>query len=239
MHKPHKPSVPKKTVRSILVSYICSIIVIGAAILLAFSFMPSATTIWDKLIAGSGLIAVVLGLAAQASLGNVFCGFMIMANRPYEIGDRVEIGADTGYVTNITLQYTCIQTYLNESILVPNSVVSGERIKNYSKIIGASYPIEICITYGNDVEKAKKIIQDTVFGHQKFYGVAKPTVLVKSANEIGITLKAVVTTKSPDDNPVVCSECLQRIIRNFAEEGIEVPKSKYITQYRKGAYADT
>lgn len=230
-HKAHKLPKPKKTVRSILLSYVLSFIAIGTAVLLAFSLMPSATTIWDKLIAGSGLIAVVLGLAAQASLGNVFCGLMIMANRPYEIGDRVEIGSDTGYVTNITLQYTCIQTYLNESILIPNSVVSGERIKNYSQIIGASYPIEICIAHGSDIEKAKKIVQNTVFRHKKFFGMAKPTVLVKDASEIGITLKAVVTTKSPDDNPVVCSECLQSIIRNFADEGIEIPKSKYIVQY--------
>lgn len=228
--KHHKPPAPR-TVRSILITYILWIILIGMVILVAFSVMPSATTIWDKLIAGSGLIAVVLGLAAQASLGNVFCGFMIMANRPYEIGDRVEIGKDTGYVTNITLQYTSLQTYLNESILIPNSVVSGERIKNYSKITGASYPIEICITHGSDIEKAKEIIQDTVFGHTKFYGMAKPTVLVKEASEIGITLKAVVTTKSPDDNPVVCSECLEQIIQKFAEEGIEVPKSRYVVQY--------
>lgn len=231
--EPHKPSPQKKTVRSILISYILSFIAVGTGILMLFSLMPSATTIWDKLIAGSGLIAVVLGLAAQASLGNVFCGLMIMANRPYEIGDRVEIGSDTGYITNISLQYTSIQTYLNESILIPNSVVSGARIKNYSKIIGASYPIEICIAHGNDIEKAKEIIQKTAFEHPMFFGADKPTVLVKEANEIGITLKAVVTTKSPDDNPVVCSECLQRIIRNFGEEGIEIPKSKYIVQYQK------
>lgn len=216
----------QRTVRSILISYVLRIAAVGAAILAAFSFMPSATTIWDKLIAGSGLIAVVLGLAAQASLGNVFCGIMIMANRPYEIGDRVEIGKDTGYVTNISLQYTSLQTYLKESVLIPNSVVNGSRIKNYTRLIGASYPIEVCVAYGSDLDRAKAIIRDAVCGHEMYFGAGKPTVLVKEANETGVTLKAVVTTESPDDNPVVCSECLERILCEFQKEGIAVKRAR-------------
>lgn len=225
---------PEKTVQRIFRSYLARIILIIILVLCLFAIIPSATSIWDKLISGSGMLAIVLGLAAQASLGNVFCGFMLMATRPYEIGDRIEIGDDTGYVTGITLQYTILRTYLNESIVIPNSIVSSSRIKNYSRITGAFYPIEISVAYGTDLEKAKKIMQDVVCSNRFFFGENRLTVLVKAAGDYGITLKVVVMTKSPDDNLVACSECLERIIEEFAKEGIEIPYPTHVV-YRKEA----
>lgn len=216
----------RKSLHKIFISYIFRILCAIALILIIFSIMPSATTVWDKLIAGSGVIAIVIGLIAQTAFGNMFCGMMIMANHPYEIGDRVEIGKDTGYIEGMTLQYTILRTYLNEIIMIPNSVVNGERIKNYSRITGASYPIEISVAYGTDLEKAKRIIQDIICSHEKHYG-EKPTVLIKEAGDYGILMKAVVTTKNLEDNPVVCSECLQSIIQEFSREGIEIPYPTY------------
>lgn len=220
-----------RSMHDVFVSYIIRIIIGIALILTIFSIMPSATTVWDKLIAGSGVIAIVIGLAAQTALGNVFCGFMLMANRPYEIGDRVEIGEDTGYIEGMTLQYTILRTYLNEIIMIPNSVVNGERIKNYSKIVGASYPIEVSVAYGTDLDKAKEIMQNIIFSHQRHYG-AKPTVLVKEAGDYGILLKAIVTTKDPDENVVVCSDCLQGIIQAFEENDIVIPYPTHV-MYKK------
>ena len=215
-----------KSLHKIFISYIFRILCAIALILIIFSIMPSATTVWDKLIAGSGVIAIVIGLIAQTAFGNMFCGMMIMANHPYEIGDRVEIGKDTGYIEGMTLQYTVLRTYLNEIIMIPNSVVNGERIKNYSRITGASYPIEISVAYGTDLEEAKRIIQDIICAHEKHYG-ERPTVLIKEAGDYGILLKAVVTTTDPEDNPVACSECLQSIIQEFTREGIEIPYPTY------------
>lgn len=217
-----------RTVKDIFRAYVLRIVLVVALTLAIFSILPSAASIWDKLISGSGMLAIVIGLAAQASLGNVFCGFMIMVTRPYEIGDRVEIGSDTGYVTDVSLQYTVLRTYLNENVVIPNSLISSSRIKNYSRITGASYPIEISVAYGSDLEKAKGIMQDIVFHHPKFYGDSAPTVLVKEAGDYGITLKVVVITKSPDENPVACSECLQQIIQTFQKEKIEIPFPTYV-----------
>lgn len=221
-----------QTVRSVFRSYLLRFVFWVLLILIGFSILPSAAGIWDKLISGSGMLAIVIGLAAQASLGNVFCGLMIMANHPYEIGDRIEIGNDTGYVTGITLQYTMLRTYLNESIVIPNTIVSGSRIKNYSRISGASYPIEISVAYGTNLEKAKSIMQNVVFHNIRFFGDSKPTVLVKAAGDFGITLKVVIMTKTPEDNPVACSECLQQIISEFTKEGIEIPYPTHVV-YQK------
>jgi len=109
---------------------------------------------------------------------------------------------------------------------------SGSRIKNYSRISGASYPIEISVAYGTNLENAKSIIQNVVFHNIRFFGDSKPTVIVKEAGDFGITLKVVVMTKTPEDNPVACSECLQQIISEFTKEGIEIPYPTHVV-YQK------
>lgn len=225
-------SAQKKKGTSIQRSYgldaLQTICAVGALFSL-IALSPSASSIWGKLLAGSGIAAVVIGLAAQSAFSNVFCGMMLMIGKPYAIGDRVEIGSDIGFVTEMSLQYTVIRTYLNEIVMIPNSAVSSSRIKNYSKVAGASYPIEIQVAYGTNLEKAKKIMVDAVVSHPKFSNVlGTPVVLVKEAGDFGITLKVVVTTAFPEDNALACSECLEEIIKRFGKEEVEIPYPTYV-----------
>lgn len=205
------------------------VLCVVCGLFVAISFSPKAAGIWSKLLAGSGIAAVIIGLAAQSAFANVFCGMMLLFSKPYAIGDRIEIGDDIGFVTELTLQYTIIRTYLNEIVMIPNSVVSSSRVKNYSCVAGASYPIEIQVAYGTDLKEAKKIIVETVTEHPLFSSVlGTPVVLVKEAGDFGIILKVVVTTTRPEDNALACSECLEKIIERFSDEDIEIPYPTHV-----------
>lgn len=123
-----------------------------------------------------------------------------------------------------TLQYTTLLTYLNEEISIPNSEIASSKISNLSRVTGASYPIEIQVAYGTDLDKAKEIIQDVIIHHPNYCDMlGTPSVLIKEAADSGIRLKTIVTTAMPEDNPVACSDCLEKIIKRFAEENIEIP----------------
>jgi small-conductance mechanosensitive channel len=216
--------VPKSSVTRTFIYDVVRVTVIILGILGVIIQIPSAANTWDRLLAGSGVIAVIIGLAAQTSFGNIFSGIMILVSKPFEIGDRIQIGEDVGYVTGLTLQYTVITTYLNEEVTIPNSVVSSTRIKNYSKVNGASYPIEITVGYDTNLEKAKQIMIDVITKHPKYSDkFGTPTVLVKEAGDYGIKLKVVVTTEKPEDNAVACSDCLEGIIVEFQKESIDIP----------------
>lgn len=198
-------------------------LIIVVVILFILQFTESGKELRNMFVSG-GVAAIVLGLAAQSSLGNVFCGFTILSSHPFEIGDRVQIGTDTqaGYVKRLTLQTTTLHTYTGEEITIPNSVVANNRIINYSHITGFAYPLEITVAYGTDIKKAKAIISDVLSSHAEWFG-DDPIVLVKEAGDYGIKLRTLVTTVLPDDNPQVCSDCLEGIIKRFDEAGIEIP----------------
>jgi small-conductance mechanosensitive channel len=160
----------------------------------------------------------------------VFSGIALSASRsrPFDIGDRVKIDSfDPGYVENITLRHTVIKTYQNEILYIPNSTVGSSVIVNYTQERCFSYPIEISVAYGTDMRKAMDIMAEVISVHPMHYG-PKPTVLCKSCDDSGVTLRALVTTKDYKDNPVTCSDSRVAVMKRFAEEGIEIPYNKLV-----------
>jgi small-conductance mechanosensitive channel len=206
----------------------------AAAVFYVLAWIPAFSKTWETAIASSGIAAVVLGLAAQSSLANVFAGISLSASRsrPFDIGDRVEIDhIEPGFVENITLRHTVIKTYQNEIIYIPNSTVGNATIINYTQEQSFSFPITVSVAYGTDMEKAMNIMADVISEHPKHYG-ARPTVLCKSCDDSGVTLRVLVETEDFRDNPKTCSECLIEIMKRFEAEGIEIPYNKLVV-YQK------
>lgn len=202
----------------------------AVAALTALSGIPAFSKTWETAIASSGIAAVVIGLAAQSTLSNVFAGIALSASRsrPFDIGDRVAIDSiDPGYVEDITLRHTVIKTYQNERIYVPNSVVGSATVVNYTQDRSYSFPITVSVAYGTDMQKAMDIMADVVEQHPSHYGV-RPKVLCKECGDSGVTLRVLVETKDFKDNPTTCSDCLVEIMKRFAEAGIEIPYNKLV-----------
>jgi len=119
----------------------------------------------NALIAALGVGGLALSLAAQDTLSNVISGIMIMLDQPFRVGDRIEISrlGTWGDVVDIGLRSTRIRTRDNRMVIVPNNSISTDQIVNYT------YPdpryrieIEIGIAYGQDIEKVRKVLVDTV-----------------------------------------------------------------------------
>ena len=202
----------------------------AVAILTAMSGIPAFSKTWETAIASSGMAAVVMGLAAQSTLSNVFAGIALSAShsRPFDIGDRIRIDSyDPGFVEDITLRHTVIKTYQNEIIYIPNSIVGSATVVNYTQEESFSYPVRVSVAYGTDMEKAMNVMADAIESHPKHYGM-RPVVLCKSCDDSGVTLQALVETRDFKDNPRTCSESLVEIMRRFDEEGIEIPYNKLV-----------
>jgi len=116
-------------------------------------------------VATLGIGSLAIALAAQAALSDTISGFIIMIDRPYRIGDRIEIlDLDTwGDVEDIGLRSTRIRTRDNRMVIVPNSVISKSLVVNHS------YPDEqyrlqnhVGVAYGTDIERARNVIIEAV-----------------------------------------------------------------------------
>jgi small-conductance mechanosensitive channel len=115
--------------------------------------------------AALGLGGLALSLAAQETIKDAIAGFIILVDRPFRIGDRIEIqGEGTwGDVDDIGLRTTRIRTRDNRMVIVPNSVISSNQLVNYT-FPDPRYRIEtrVGIAYGTDIEVARRVIVEAV-----------------------------------------------------------------------------
>lgn len=207
----------------------------------AMSCVPGMNNMARGLLAGSGIVAVIAGLAAQDSFGNLFSGMFITLFQPFQIGDRVRLVSQdiTGFVEDITLRHTVIRTFVNSRVIVPNAVMGNAIIENsnFTTTVASSF-LDICISYESDVKLAMQLMQKEISEHELFLDQRSPedialdkpkvTVLVRALSENGVELRAMVWTKTVDDNFTACSDLRYRIMKDFRENGIEIPYRRMV-----------
>jgi small-conductance mechanosensitive channel len=114
-----------------------------------------------------GVVGLALSLAAQDTLSDAISGFIILADRPFRVGDRIEIqGLGTwGDVVDIGLRTTRIRTRDNRMVIVPNSTIGKNQVVNYS-FPDPRFRVQthVGIGYGADIERVRQIMIDTVRG---------------------------------------------------------------------------
>jgi small-conductance mechanosensitive channel len=136
------------------------LLVTGAGVLLAH-FGANTTALAVAVALG----ALAISLGARNTISDAIAGFIILVDRPFRIGDRIEIqGEGTwGDVVEIGLRTTRIRTRDNRMVIVPNSIVGQNQVVNFS-YPDPTYRIEtrISVAYGTDIELAERLIVDTV-----------------------------------------------------------------------------
>lgn len=129
-------------------------------------------------IAVLGAAGLAVGLALQGTLGNFAAGVMLLIFRPFKVGDLVETAGTLGKVKEIGIFATHINTLDNVRVIVSNSSVYGDKIKNFSTNEIRRVDLRMGVSYGDDLEKAKSTILSVVTAHDKVLNDPAPQVEV-------------------------------------------------------------
>lgn len=119
-----------------------------------------------SLIAIIGAAGLAIGLALQGSLSNFAGGILILAMRPFRVGDFIEAQGIEGTVTDISIFNTRITTFGNQVAVVPNGKLSNEKIINYNVRDIRREALNFGIGYDDDIKKAKEILLDLVMSQK-------------------------------------------------------------------------
>ncbi len=197
--------------------------------------IPQLRVLATTMFAGAGVLAIAIGFASQQALANIIGGIFIVIFKPYKITDRIEIRSTlSGVVEDINLRHTVIRNYLNQRIIIPNSVISNEILvnSNYEDDRITKW-IEMGISYDSDIDLAKQIMRDEVAAHPLFIDARTPeqiengdplvNVRVISMGESSVNLRAWANAKDAPDAFVLGCDLLESIKKRFDKEGIEIP----------------
>jgi small-conductance mechanosensitive channel len=211
-----------------------SFFIIVAATIIIFYTIPSLRELGLTLLASAGLIAAILGLAAQEAFANIISGIFIVIFKPFRVGDLIEITNQRGIVEDITLRHTVIRNVENRRLIIPNSVISNETIINsHIKDEKICNLVEIGISYDSNIDKAISIIQDQALKHPKCLDERneeqklnnEPIVIVRvlGYGESAINLRAYIWSSNSLSGFIMRCDLYKSIKDEFDKNNIEIP----------------
>lgn len=168
----------KRNVEISLRKFLTSIINILLIILLIVTIIGILginTTSFAALLASGG---VAIGLAVSGTMQNFAGGIMILAFKPFKIGDYIEAQGYAGVVSDISITTTVLKTTDNKAIILPNGSLSNGTINNYSACSKRRVDWKISISYGDDFEKAQKLLLELLNSDKRVLSDPAPVQVV-------------------------------------------------------------
>jgi MscS family membrane protein len=190
------------------------------------------------LLAGAGIGALALALAAQEILSNFLGGAIIAVDKPFRIGDRVKIDTFFGDVMSIGLRSTRIKTLDNQIVTVPNAKVTSSVVINYAMPdLTMKVRIPFSVAYGSDMEKVKGILlgiaREAAEKTSWVITDPAPSVYFLEFGESALTGQLIFWTNNYDYSWDAQDWVNSRIARRFSDEKIEIPFRQVDVRMRK------
>ena len=220
---------PKERIDRMTISFIQHLATFIMWIVLALLFshlVPSLNKLTTSLLAGVSIVSVVIGFAAQSTLGNLVSGISLVIYKPFRRGDRLQLttptGLETGIVEDLSLGYTVLRTFDNRRIVISNGTISNQIMINLSSIdLRVMMSLPISIGYTSDIDKAREIVLELAQAHENVQEVVGCPVIGLGGSSVNLSLRAwcpdAATAKSVE------YDLLEQMKKRFDEAGIEIP----------------
>lgn len=142
-----------------------------------------------SLVASLGVAGLTIGFAAQDALSNVISGLFIFWDRPFVVGDLVEIEGKYGRVDRITMRTTRVVTNDGKMLAIPNRTVVNTTVASYTNFPNLRLEIDITVGVAEDLGRIRRLLLDLVDGRPGFMTKPEPQVVVTALNDYNVAIQ--------------------------------------------------
>lgn len=200
--------------------------IIGIGVLILLGTLGISIT---PIIASLGIGSLALALALQPTLENFFSGMQLVMDKPIQVGDYIELeSGEQGFVDKIGWRSTWIRMLPNNTIIMPNSMLSESKIINYfHPTKELSVPVEVSVHYDSDLEQVERVAlevaRDILISHE--YGVESYNTFVvfHTFADSSINLTVMLRAHEYFHRFFIKSAYIKALHKRFKEEGIVIP----------------
>ena len=217
-----KKTMTKSNTDETLVKFVGSlsyIALLAFVVIAALNQLGIQTTSFIAILGAAGL---AIGLALQGSLGNFAAGVLMIIFKPFKVGDFIDGAGVAGTVEEIQIFTTQLKTPDNKTIIVPNAKMTGDNITNYTMKGTRRVDFVFGIGYEDDIDKARKVIEDIIAADNRVLKDPAPMVAVSELADSSVNFVARAWT-SADDYWGFYFETTENVKKQFDAGGISIP----------------
>jgi small conductance mechanosensitive channel len=203
---------------------IIAIILLGSASII-FAVFPGLGAAVSSLFIAAGFASIVIGMAAQSTLQNIFAGLALSSSQPFRINDAVLFKDEFCFVEDLKLTHTVLRTWDNRRLMVPNSVMQAEAFINYTisdptKLV----PVFFTISYESDVDLAMEIMIKAAKEHPDALPIGDlPNAVVMDLADYGVKLRLLTRAKDQPTAFMMTRDLIKTVKKDFVANGIKIP----------------
>lgn len=172
----------------------------------------------------AGAISVGIGFGMQSIVNNFVSGLILLVERPIKVGDWIVVGADQGFVKDIRVRATEIETFDRSSVVIPNSELISNRVLNWTlKERSGRGIIKIGVSYGADIEKVREILFEMADKRREILTYPAPQVVFMDFGASSLDFELRYFLRDIGDVIAVGSSIRFELVQRFRDEGIEIP----------------
>ena len=188
-----------------------------------------------KLFAWVGGLALFLGivfsLGSTSIIANIIAGYSMTYRRAFRVGDRIKVGDVVGDVTEVRLQVTHVRSLKNEDVVIPNSLILGSHVVNYSTLAGTQGLIlhtTVGIGYETPWRQVEAMLLMAAARTPHLLQNPPPFVLQQSLGDFAITYELNAHCDRPSEMTSIYSDLHRNILDVFNEYGVAIMTPAYV-----------
>lgn len=212
----------KKEVDPTLTSFLASLLHVALKAFVIIAALEKLNVKTASFIAILGAAGLAIGLALQGSLANFAAGVLLIIFKPFKVGDVIDAGGSIGSVLEIGIFTTIMKSPDNKKMIVPNSQVTGGTITNINEFGTRRLDLTAGIGYGDDIDKARKVLNEIIAADPRVLKDPEPTVAVVELADSSVNFVVRPWVKSADYWGLHF-DMTEAIKKKFDEAGISIP----------------
>jgi small conductance mechanosensitive channel len=213
----------KRNVDPSLRGFLNSIIGIGLKLMLWIAVIGMMGVQMTSFIAILGAVGLAVGMALSGTLQNFAGGVMILLFKPFKVGDFINAQGHSGSVNEIQIFNTILKTPDNKTIIIPNGGLSTGSMINFSTEAKRRVDFTFGIAYGDDVDKAKKVLMDLIKTDKRIINdPAEPFIAVSELADSSVNLVVRVWAEAKDYWGIYF-DLHENVYKSFDKEGLNIP----------------